>query len=464
MPRTCWAPGCSSGYRSNADISRHLFSVPSNKCQEWSRKIPRQGQLTSKHYICDLHFEEQFLIKADNFIIDGQSVSSPRERWKLTPDAVPTLFPNLPTYLSTHISKRQPVKRAFIDGGAVCSKNKLKVSKPVSSELPRSKASADHSYASQMSSSSTPLWHKEKYLMSRRVRRQAAKIKSLNAMVRKLLREKKLLKQQLEQYQQLPDKMKMIVSQAAQNCDAKSVTGCRYSDEWIVDSLLIRCKSTSTYRLLRDGGFLPLPSLSTLNRSVRSLKPEFGFDSTLFNSLAQKLSAVDERERRGVLMFDEVQLSKNIEFRIDTCKLVGMVDFAEFTTDEQHYTEGDHALVFLFQPHLSSWIQTVGCFCSSGTTPAVVLSQLLLKCIILLENSGALVDGLVCDGASTNRSALASLGFNGNMNSLHFKMCNPCDVTRNIFFFCDVPHLLKTIRNNLLRAKEFMVICIFAQD
>jgi len=207
-------------------------------------------------------------------------------------------------------------------------------------------------------------------------------------MVRKLLREKKLLKQQMEQYEQIPDKMEMTVSQAAHNCDAKSVTRCRYSDEWIVDSLLIRCQQTSTYRLLSDGGFLPLPSLSTLNQIVRSLKPEFGFDSTLFNSLGSpKLSTVDDRERRGIRLFDEVQLITNIEFHIDTCKLVGMVDLAEFITDEQHRTESDHALVFLLQPNLSSWSQTVGCFCSSGTTPAIVLSHLLLKCIILLENT-----------------------------------------------------------------------------
>jgi len=47
-------------------------------------------------------------------------------------------------------------------------------------------------------------------------------------------------------------------------------------------------------------------------------------------------------------MFDEVQISKNVEFRVDTCKLVGLVDFGKLTTDEQQSTEGDHALVFLF--------------------------------------------------------------------------------------------------------------------
>ena len=154
-------------------------------------------------------------------------------------------------------------------------------------------------------------------------------------------------------------------------------------------------------------------------------------------------------------MFDKVQVSKNIDFRIDTCQVVGMVDFGEYTADNLKNQEGDHALVFLFQPHLSSWVQTVGCFCSSGTTPSEILSKLILECINLLENCGGMVDGLVSDGASTNRLAL--LGFSGALESLGDKMKNPVDPSRNIFFFCDTPHLLKTVRNDLVRAKEFMV-------
>jgi len=129
-----------------------------------------------------------------------------------------------------------------------------------------------------------------------------------------------------------------------------------------------------------------------------------------------------------------------------------MVDFAEFSRVEDCSTEGDHTLVFLFQSHLGGWVQTVSCCCLSGSTPAIVLCQLLLKCIVHLENCGAIVDGLVSDGASTNRSALATLGFSGSLDSLQYKMENSCDATREIFF-CGVPHLLKTVRNNLLRSK-----------
>lgn len=74
-------------------------------------------------------------------------------------------------------------------------------------------------------------------------------------------------------------------------------------------------------------------------------------------------------------------------------------------------------------------VQTVGSFCSSGTTPAIVLSELILKCVVLLENAGAMVDRFVSDGASTNRSALSMFGFDGSTKSLQNKMTNPCDPT-----------------------------------
>lgn len=445
--------------------------MPADKCEEWNRRIPRKGQLTTKHYVCDLHFEPHFMIKSDDFTINGKAVSIPRDRWALTPNAVPTLFPNLPQYLSKHVANRRVLKRhiSAVDNDDPASKLKASEAPKTarvnvcnesgSSVSPVSQVNVEHCYAS-VTCSRLKVKGMQKHnvtYLKRRIHRQSERIRHLTSVVRKLERDNKTLKQQLQQYERLPEKMKTITSQAAQNSAAKSKAGHRYSDDWIVDSLLIRCKSSSAYRMLRDGSYLPLPSLSTLSRSIRSLRPEFGFNPNLFESLSNKLAAVNVNERRGILMFDEVQISKNVEFRIDTCKIVGMVDFGDLTSDEQQSTEGDHALVFMFQPHLSGWIQTVGCFCSAGTTQAITLSQLLLKCIILLQNSGAFVDAVVCDGAATNRSALAQLGFDGSLNSLSNKMMNPCDASRNVFFFCDMPHLLKTMRNNLLRAKQFQV-------
>ena len=52
MTKTCWVTGCTSGYRSDTSHGRHFFSVTAGKYNEWNCKIPRQGILTSKHYVC----------------------------------------------------------------------------------------------------------------------------------------------------------------------------------------------------------------------------------------------------------------------------------------------------------------------------------------------------------------------------------------------------------------------------
>ena len=202
---------------------------------------------------------------------------------------------------------------------------------------------------------------------------------------------------------------------------------------------------------------MPLPCISTLTRHIRNLKPEFGFNRNLCVGLTEKLSLMHERERRGMIMFDEMQLSKHIDFRSDLGKNVGFVDFGSELTTKCQDKEGDHALVFLFKPFLGGWMQTIGSFCSAGTTPSDVLVKLILEAIILLENCGARVDGVVCDGASTNRKALSALGFSGKMGSVCNKMVNPCSESRQIFFFSDAPHLWKTVHNNLMSSKQFAV-------
>jgi len=61
-----------------------------------------------------------------------------------------------------------------------------------------------------------------------------------------------------------------------------------------------------------------------------------------------------------------------------------------------------------------------------------------------------------------NRAAFASFGFSGSKDKLVNRMVNPCDDKRFIYFFCDMPHLLKTIRNNLLLKKQFLLSTVHA--
>ncbi|KAL3225740.1 hypothetical protein MRX96_049148 [Rhipicephalus microplus] len=145
---------------------------------------------------------------------------------------------------------------------------------------------------------------------------------------------------------------------------------------------------------------------------MKNLKADFGFDANLFAVLNEKLAAVPERERRGVLMFDEMSVRKSLHVRESDMALLGKVNFAEHTRTGDNEKDADHVLVFLFRPFLGGWSQTVGTFCASSAAPGSVVAKLLLQCIVHLENSGAVVQAVTCDNSTSNRSALRSLGNN----------------------------------------------------
>jgi Transposase protein/THAP domain len=507
MTKTCWAPGCRTGYDGKNVDKRHMFAVPTDQSRrlQWNRKIPRDGVLKPSHSLCDLHFDERYIVKTFDVIVNGKVTKIPRERWMLTDDALPTIFPNLPSYLST----KPPKQRRLVHRRHADSTNKLSSSFSAAAVTEGSIASdismacgVDTSFNSDIesleardgtstyvnnssidceslcndttgaSNSMVKNCTKAKlkkcvkckqlssklYEQNKKLRLKQGLLRHMRQKVKLLQKENEVLKRKCNAFDSLPPKMKLVVTQTMQNSGTKAATGNRFCKDWIVDALLIKCKSAATYKMLREQGYLPLPSVTTLNRHIQNLRPEFGFDRTLCHALTEKLKAYTIAERRGMLMFDELQISKHLDFRADLAKTVGFVDFGDLTCEQLNSVEeGDHALVFLFRPHLNGWVQTIGCFCSAGATPSVVLAKLILEAIVLLENCGACVDGLVCDGASTNRKALKELGWCGTMGSVCNKMVNPCDKNRSIYFFCDVPHLIKTARNNLLHSKMFSV-------
>lgn len=109
----------------------------------------------------------------------------------------------------------------------------------------------------------------------------------------------------------------------------------------------------------------------------------------------------------------------------------------------------DHGLVFTFRTFGDHYSQPIAVFASKDPIKGKVIAQLVLKAIFLLEEAGALVDGLVCDGAATNRLMWKEFGVTGALhNTKHFFM-HPVDDKRKVFVFSDAPHLMKCVRNRL---------------
>lgn len=87
----------------------------------------------------------------------------------------------------------------------------------------------------------------------------------------------------------------------------------------------------------------------------------------------------------------------------------------------------------------------------------VDIAQLVLKAITLLENIGISVEGIVCDGATTNRKMWSVLGVNGSQKNMKNYFEHPTIPGKRVYAFSDFVHLFKCVRNRLFNNKHLRV-------
>lgn len=107
--RTCFVPFCTTGYRSNKR-RLSLFTAPADEARlaEWDRRIKRADRrLTPTAVVCEKHFDESFIERALTITVNGVVNKIPRDKPRLKPDAVPTIFPEYPQ----HLLPKLPTKR-----------------------------------------------------------------------------------------------------------------------------------------------------------------------------------------------------------------------------------------------------------------------------------------------------------------------------------------------------------------
>lgn len=92
-----------------------------------------------------------------------------------------------------------------------------------------------------------------------------------------------------------------------------------------------------------------------------------------------------------------------------------------------------------------------------NATPGDILAKILLQVILQLEQIGANIIGIACDGSATNKKAWGELNISGKLGYINNNIPNPYEIHRKIYFLGDPVHEIKCIRNNLLKVK--MAIC-----
>lgn len=130
--RTCFVPLCRSGYRSN-DGKVSLFTAPADPARlaEWENNIKRADRkLTPKAVVCERHFENGCIERSFQITVNGVVNELAREKPRLKPDAVPTVFEDYPTHLVPKKTLKRKVRNICDQGPAPKRKRNAEVADP----------------------------------------------------------------------------------------------------------------------------------------------------------------------------------------------------------------------------------------------------------------------------------------------------------------------------------------------
>ncbi|KAL1480161.1 hypothetical protein MTO96_051267 [Rhipicephalus appendiculatus] len=90
-----------------------MFAVPSDAARlaEWERLIKREDRkLTLTCVVCEKHFEDIYVERTFKVTVNGVVNEIARERPRLKPDAVPTVFDNYPSHLLPKKAAKRKVR------------------------------------------------------------------------------------------------------------------------------------------------------------------------------------------------------------------------------------------------------------------------------------------------------------------------------------------------------------------
>ncbi|KAG0410594.1 hypothetical protein HPB47_012294, partial [Ixodes persulcatus] len=408
--RWCFVPGCDAGYKS-CGIKLSLFRAPKDAAtfEKWARAIPRTDNVLQENSaVCERHFDDRFIVRAFRHQVNGQEVLVPRDVPILTEDAFPTVFPNLPKYIMLYQQRRTVVQKV----------------KPLVLTLEHGMGLVRPPFTKHLrNQKQLTLLHIHilKYFQCLQV--------VLSFMIYSVL-----------QIKTLPQKQQSAVRACFEASKRKSLRGYRYSKQWLLECIILRMKGPRLYEHLRRHKVLVLPSRVCL----------FTYIKQLLNSVKVKVQGIDDMKRHGGLVLDEMKLSSHLDM-IASARIEGFVDLGQFTEEADQHTRADHGLVVMFQPFVGRWTQIIGVFASSGNVKSGILTEIVVEETLLCEKVGLRVDYICSDGASWNRAMWHALGIHGTSTSVTCKVVHPADEERHLYFVSDFPHLVKCVRNLMMK-------------
>ena len=239
--------------------------------------------------------------------------------------------------------------------------------------------------------------------------------------------------------------------------------------------LYLRHVSGRAYETIRSSGCVRLPSQRTLRDYTHFVKAATGFSEEVDKQLAMVADTEKclEQERYTVILIDEMYIKEDLVYNKHTNALIGFTNLGEINNhllsferslqDESSEGKSDKLLAKtmtvmmvrgLFSKLKFPYVQFP---CNKVTGD--LLFQPFWEAVRRIEFIGLKVIAVTADGASSNRR-FYRLHDLSSKTMPHITLNPYASEERYIYFFSDVPHLLKTARNGLASKSRSLQVSV----
>lgn len=198
-------------------------------------------------------------------------------------------------------------------------------------------------------------------------------------------------------------------------------------------------KSPATYTFLRRNGIF-LPSVLTIRRWISVNLFKTGIDDGIKKFLKLKCAVMSHNEKKCVVSFDEMKIKDLTEFNKRLDLVEGFQDLGHLGRNKE---TAKHAIVFFMRGLYKNWKFPISYYFCNNSLEKNKLKDLITYNLKTIAEIGFIPKVIVCDQGTNNQGAFRLLGVTKNCP---FFMSNGSKIVA-IF---DVPHLFKSIRNNLI--------------
>ena len=207
-------------------------------------------------------------------------------------------------------------------------------------------------------------------------------------------------------------------------------------------ALSIYFRNARVYTFLRK--IFALPSRSLLRGYASLFNSGVGWSEFAFKVLKEKLEKKTLTNKVCAISIDAMDISKGISYHVGLDKFDGFEDMGPYGRNEKLAKQ---ALVFMVQGVGFKYKQAVGYFIFSKRMNSDQVKPMVLDCITKLREIGAIPKVIICDQGGPHRGLYTKLG--ATIEEPYFDHTHN-DIESRIFTLWDTPHLLKSLRNNLI--------------